>query len=780
MKKKFKSRFRLLFCIIAVFSLSCLFIPKTAKAANNERTIYCIDSTETSITVDWSSAANYLLQQKNKEWKNSYFEYFQVSIYDSEDNTSHPVSGPGGPPQISGSTRRYTFTGLDPEKSYNVYVGYSITSSSSGGWRSSSYLTGVRFCPASKTSTMPVLGVSGTTATVDYRNLLKEIKNDYKDYSSLNISCYLGYADEADGKDAALQKAKDMIGKKELKLNKSQANYMFRGLSSDHSYTAVIGANIQYHDGQKTKYKFRYFIATGIKPEGIDDSATFQKAAQFVPADTSTIDKTMQGKYFVNGQYTNSELYIKADSTTDSITIDWGTQKSTTKKITPAKDESTIELMLVENKQYNPESDKRQYGYSYNYGPNLREAVKRIDSSPIKVKSGDTSYTFNNLKKDCSYGIVMKCGYSDTDKSKDLVYAYLRDTKTSDGTEGKKQSTYSKITSELQGAYMFDMNVLRNGSIAILDWSSALENFYNQDALKDFNPQNGYYSNDYENLFTIGYAELPESCSQPDLVASYNKAIKMAEGTSGYDALSVENSYRNFRLYGLNPDKKYIFIVAFNPICYNYGDSISLSRQTFCYDESGMNYYKAQKTGVSYYGSEPKPSGTTKDKPSGSSDTGKTDPSMNPAPSDKSQDSTTNKNNSQDSSNGSGTSSASGIPVNSWPGDKGSNAETEIAVNKKVPGKAWISQDKDTIAASTLKKKTQTVTLTINNSKGKISVKDISKKGLLKNATVKIKGRKVTIKFKKGSKKGTYKFKVTVGAKGKIKKTTETVKIKVK
>ena len=109
-----------------------------------------------------------------------------------------------------------------------------------------------------------------------------------------------------------------------------------------------------------------------------------------------------------------------------------------------------------------------------------------------------------------------------------------------------------------------------------------------------------------------------------------------------------------------------------------------------------------------------------------------------------------------------------------------SGADTKEAATAEDPNKAHISVNKDTLKASRLKKKDQSVTIKISNSKGKVTVKNVSSKKLRKYVSFKTKKGKVIVTLKKGAPKGTYKFKVTTGASGKIKKTTETVKIVVK
>ncbi|WP_029321716.1 hypothetical protein [Butyrivibrio sp. AE3004] len=93
---------------------------------------------------------------------------------------------------------------------------------------------------------------------------------------------------------------------------------------------------------------------------------------------------------------------------------------------------------------------------------------------------------------------------------------------------------------------------------------------------------------------------------------------------------------------------------------------------------------------------------------------------------------------------------------------------------------AYITIDRDSVKASKVKKKAQKFVIGIENSKGKIKVKNLSPKKLRKYIDFKVKKGKVTVTLKKGAKKGTYKLKVTVGANGNVNKTTETVRIKVK
>ncbi len=127
------------------------------------------------------------------------------------------------------------------------------------------------------------------------------------------------------------------------------------------------------------------------------------------------------------------------------------------------------------------------------------------------------------------------------------------------------------------------------------------------------------------------------------------------------------------------------------------------------------------------------------------------------------------------SQNGSDDKTSSGADVTAIP-------ETTDNSVKEVddPTKAKITSNKEEISVSKIKKKDQKVTVKVERSKGKITVKNVSSKKLKKYLTVKVKGKKVICTVKKGAPKGTYKVKITVAKKGKIKKTTKTIEIVVK
>lgn len=91
-----------------------------------------------------------------------------------------------------------------------------------------------------------------------------------------------------------------------------------------------------------------------------------------------------------------------------------------------------------------------------------------------------------------------------------------------------------------------------------------------------------------------------------------------------------------------------------------------------------------------------------------------------------------------------------------------------------------ISQDKNKVSASKLKKKAQKVTISVENTDGKITAKNASSKKLKKYLKVSVSNGKVICKLKKGARKGTYKVKVMVSGDSSHGDITKTIKIKVK
>ncbi len=594
---------KLLLFVMAFLSVSLGLFPIKALAEDNSRTVYCIESTKNSITIDFSKAAENVLREQREKWPKCYMEKFQLTC--RIPNTPGNIAGPGfGGVTLSGSKGQYTFKELKPETQYHITVTYYINYKPGSQQRLSSTFY-CDYCTA-KTQPLKVLGTSGTTATIDFRDYLKNIKTELA-ANNVYSELYLGYADQSIGKDPAIKKAKDMAGRQKINLYDTHGNYMLSGLTPGHTYAIVIYAMYHTRVDYSDIYSMRYYQATDVKTGNVDDSDLFAEDNSFVPIDSESKDEVIYGKTLYDAGSINNIFMLSRTSTNDSITIDWSKQQSETKEIIPAKKRTNIEVSCVESENFDPDADMRQYGRKYNFGPNVRNAVKKVEASPIKVKNGEKSYTFKGLKKDTAYTVIVKCGLKDTNKTEDTVYGYVNVIFTNE-----KKSTYSKkmsILTKANKAYMYDIDLKRDGSAVYLDWTSALDEFFSQTLLEDCVPGISLTTGGLSgiNRYSIGYAELPDSNDEKAIEDSYKAAENMAKNYNKYESLTIPDNYSRYRIYGLDPDKQYVFAIHFNPDIYYYGEDVSSNPQCFFADERGMNYYKAKKLNANKPGDSSKP-----------------------------------------------------------------------------------------------------------------------------------------------------------------------------
>ena len=733
--------------------------------------MYVVNATDTTLTVDWSDAANDLFNEFKADGRINYkFDYLKLGYaaepYDMNNVRNNPTI------TLKPTDRQYTITGLKPNTRYFVSVSYATSYKLKKGGGGNSYhnfQTSGACTTGGEKLTPKLMGTTGTTATIDYRDVLRKLESDLlaKSYSTpYSYTIYAGFADEADGIDKAQKKARSIVGRRINELSQSQGTYTMRGLTPGHSYSACIGLSYYAYDKDRnSKYFFKYIELSKIKASGADDSAKYPE----IPPENKYDRRADSG---CKGLASSSSVNLNITSTEDSITVSWEKQNSSAMVIKAGQGESKICLAITEEKQYDPVADKAKYGPKYNYGPNAREVKKKVDARQVQVDPSKKSYTFKNLKKGTSYAVVMKCSYKDTNVRCDLTYPFRLGVMTKGGRSRYENEAY--VEKQLQSGYTYDSSTLkRDGKNLDLDWTKSLNDYCNQKALTNHYAQisKSSYS---RNATRIGYAKLPTSGSIPDITAAYSKALANAKNVD-YSALCVESPYTNTRIYGLDPKAKYVFAIIVPVSWYDYGSSNSLS-VTFYADETGINYFKAKNTNSKYNGKDISGKGNSNNGKGGSSNSGKgksgTGNSGNKG----------GNNNSGSSSSGNSSQSPSNVTPVGQPSalstDKNDGAFE--AVNKQKDNHAWIYCNKKTLSKSKLNKKSQTVTLKIENSKGKIKVSDLTKGKCSKSTDIKIKGRKVKITFRKGSQKGTYKFKVTVGAKGRIKKTTETIKIKVK
>ncbi|WP_207640731.1 fibronectin type III domain-containing protein [Butyrivibrio sp. VCD2006] len=815
MKQIFKS---LTICMIAVMGIFMLFNPLDAKAYDN--TIHIVEATDTTLTIDWTRAAEQAIQDRQYEgYTTTKYTSFKLGY---TDNTSASLRGSKA---LDVNSRRYTITGLRPNTCYKITVDWNMAISRPGSSGSSShnFQNLSAYTTGGNPKTAKLLGTTGSTATVDLKDAIKEIEETFSDsskYSTGISDLSVGYADQEIGDEAALKKAKEIAGKRDIRLDAKQGTYQMRGLKPDHSYTfvALVKRSARNKENDKYEYISEYIQLTDIKTTSVDDSAKYN----YVEPDTSydnRKDALNHGRFLSGAGSSFSDIWFQSSVTETSITIDWSNQKDSSMTINPAKGESMLYLSIVKEKNYDYDADRKQNGPVSNYGPNIREAADKADAHMIQIPTSQKSYTFENLEPGGSYTVMMKCSYKKPNLTAPTIYPYLSHVITDGGMtmEGIRRQLQTDVVS----GYMYDVDITRQGTTAQIDWTYAINNYCSQSALDD------YYARPYLDRTTwIGYAKLPDHYSKYKIKASYSEAEKIYGIDANY--VAVQYPYTNTIIYNLDPDAKYVFCIKGTTQVNIYGQKNSINSYFYA-DETGINFLKADKTGARYgldtsdpgsgssgsgssgsgsgsSGSGDSGSGSSESGDSGSGNSGSGESGSgsssggsgssgsgsdnsgsdyNRPDDERSPRDDTPYENGNSSSNGSGNSSSNGSGYNYYNNSPVYTPAATAGKKWKSAGKrkansAWISYDKDKISAKKLKKKAQTVTIKIENSKGKIKVEELAagkNKGVAK---IKIKGRKATVKFNKGTEKGTYRFKVTVGAKGKTKATTKTIKIKVK
>ncbi len=103
----------------------------------------------------------------------------------------------------------------------------------------------------------------------------------------------------------------------------------------------------------------------------------------------------------------------------------------------------------------------------------------------------------------------------------------------------------------------------------------------------------------------------------------------------------------------------------------------------------------------------------------------------------------------------------------------------QISTIGSPKNKATVTANKSKLKVSKLKKKSQKVTIKVAGSNGKLKIKNTSFRKLRKYTEEKIGKKKITLTFKKGAPKGTYTFKVNIGASKKMKKSSQIIEIVV-
>jgi hypothetical protein len=701
---------------------------------------------------------------------------------------------------VNTSLRQYTIKNLKPNTSYFVSVAYEAQGK---GYTTHNFQTNYARTTGGSPETATLLGTTGTTATVNLTDAIERVASelvpsgDYYYYFDGNA----GYADQSIGKDKALKSAKEIVGKEFNPLGYKQGMYTMRGLKPGHKYTFVAGVDLTVVRKSDRKYysRFVYITLPDIATRKTDDSDIY-KAKESVTRHDYREDSRRKGRTIVPIKMGLCGMSFSSTCTENSITIDWSNEKGL-EAVRNGLKEKDIVLSCVEAENYDHYAEKQKYGPVQNYGPAVIKAADKIDAHQYTIPISKTSFTFNNLKPATRYIVMVKCSYKCPPWEGSNIYAY-----DNVGTTGSKtdQEIKTQITQEFKYGYLYDATVKHDGKEAYLDWTGALNSFMGRSVFDD------HYLRPLVSQFTdIGYAKLPEKYSKADVDKAYKEAERMIRECDP-TAYQVEASLTNIKIYGLDPNAKYVFAISVPVTWYQYGNFHSKDAMIYA-DETGINFVKAKETGAQYDGHDidMKPGGGSGSGNSGESGSGNSGGSG----SSNSGESGSGKSGGSGSSNsgeiGSGKSGGSGSsnsgestttpsPGAAEAGSSEGNSDSSSNGSSNAAGYGSTSESQiktaempqndfaqiicstDKISHKKLKKKAKTVTINVENSKGAITVKDVSSKKNKNVAEVKVKERKVKVKFKKGTAKGVYKFKVTVGAYGETKKTTETIKIRVK
>lgn len=689
------------FCVFTHFSIK-------TDAYNSPKNLSPVQvgCTDASITLDFSDAIKSNEQEIFRSGNKDIVTSITGCTYGIDGKEKTKISG------LKLTNYRYTFTGLESGKKYIFDFSYTIdykNKNTSAGSSSNRRFNAVGYTYKDISNTVNIKGVTATTITVDVLDAIRKYSNRYSYIRGMGI------AEVNNNSESAIAQARSMASQCNPRLSSDQYIYTFTKLKPNTQYYVSIGVITS----EASKYKLELMEATLVTTASADKASIDDKEEN--QADYETNDSAYP---VANCSYESRQArdYFDFKVTGNSLTI---TVKDSDKYlIQPSSKTNKISVGYAEETIYNA---------SEKYYPDDKKALEMADTGKYAFKTGEKKYTINGITTGKTYTVIIKANIKPKTSAKGSdIYFVSRYVNTGYDAEAEK----NKIEAFTKKGYEFDIVKIHRGNhsdTAYLDWTEAKNKFIKQKALAPYLAEYGYD----DCHATISYYPLPDDTQDKNKVSSSYLSAKRQNWKNGGNEIPVDTSKSRLRVYGLDRNKKYVFVIGFN---YRYFvDHTTIKRSDYFYcDESGMNLYNPNRKFTEKIVDDKK---EDENKPSGGDNSGYSNTTEKKA-------------------------------ENSY-----QKSENKDFVDSQY---ATFTQSSEKVSLRKLKKKAQKISITVGNSDGKITVKNKSSKKLKDYLKITVKNRKITAKLKKGAKKGTYKFQVKVAADGSTKETVKTIKIVVK
>ncbi len=548
--------------IMITFSIFCL----NAKAAERSK-ISITKLTQTSVDIDYRQAIEDEIAKSDSDPISSLLHKFpivKVTCHEFHDGKEGKTAVYESEEAIRDlNLLKDSITGLKPRTQYRITVTYKFGINEKEKSLLQTFIT-----PDSDTDyKIKQAGCTDTSITIDLREAYKLFYQDVKKRGetvfSSSLSPYIGYAKKT-GSNNAREEAWDMATNGNNYMD-SSAYYTIKGLDPSSKYSACV--MLEYRDSKTKNQYMAYFSVDEISTGAKGNYAEMPYKKKYNTNNTK-VDSYMK-------QCGNIPIYgpIKLTATENSITIDWS-------GLTGDSAIKNVALGCVLYSNIDLEKDKEEYGSVNNAGPYIRAAYKMCDDKKISLADSVKSYTFKNLEAANHYAIAIKY----TDKKGKTTYRNKKVRTEGSGIGFTNYNIGALQNREYQSCYMYDAKTYKEGNCTIVDWTDALDAYLSQDFWKKMNARL------CENSITyIGYEETT--------VDSYNREYSYNCTPSDWTA-SIASEYcaKKARIYGLDPDKKYVFCISTRITCFYKGEQCE-DFVIFYADETGTNYNKLQMLG---------------------------------------------------------------------------------------------------------------------------------------------------------------------------------------